>query len=332
MANEIKLTFAGDATSLDRAFKSAGDSALDFEKDLDKADEGAGRFQRGVGSLNERIDASESKFMGAADLVDGLAGAFGVSLGPTVEYARAFGDMAGGFTATLGPAMESISGKLGKLSAVTKLQTMAQAGLNAVMAANPIFLVIAGLTALTAAFVIAYKKSETFRAIVDGAMGGVKKAVGGMVDAVTGWFDLLMDGFRDVGTVGKKVAETLVLPYKLAFNGIASLWNNSVGKLSFKVPSFVPIMGGKGWDVPDIPMLASGGVATKGMPHIVGERGPELFVPGMTGTVVPNHALGASGTPALVLKADGADLFLRWLRETIRVQSGGDVQKALGTA
>lgn len=324
MANEIKLTFAGDASSLDRAFKSAGDAALDFEKDLDKADDGAGKFSRGVGSLNEKIDASESKFMGTADLVDGLAGAFGVSLGPTVEYARAFGDMAGGFTATLGPAMESISGKLGKLSAVTKVQTMAQAGLNAVMNANPIFLVVAGLAALTAAFIIAYKKSETFRAIVDGAMGGVKKAVGSMVDAVDGFFETLMDGFRQVGTVSKNVAGALIAPYRLAFNGIAGLWNGTVGKLSFKVPSFVPGLGGKGWDVPDIPMLAKGGVATRGQAHIVGEAGPELFVPGMTGTVIPNNALGG-GSTRIEIVIPGTGPLIDAVREGIRVRGGDPV-------
>ena len=28
------------------------------------------------------------------------------------------------------------------------------------------------------------------------------------------------------------------------------------------------------------------------MPYLVGERGPELFIPGAQGTVVPNNAMG----------------------------------------
>jgi hypothetical protein len=40
-----------------------------------------------------------------------------------------------------------------------------------------------------------------------------------------------------------------------------------------------------------VPKLAKGGVATGGMPHIVGEVGPELFIPRETGTVVPNNKL-----------------------------------------
>lgn len=43
-----------------------------------------------------------------------------------------------------------------------------------------------------------------------------------------------------------------------------------------------------------VPGLAGGGVALGGRPHIVGEEGPELFIPGRTGLVVPNGAMGGS--------------------------------------
>ena len=43
--------------------------------------------------------------------------------------------------------------------------------------------------------------------------------------------------------------------------------------------------------------LADGGSANANTPYVVGERGPELFVPRSSGTVIPNHALaGAGGT------------------------------------
>ena len=41
--------------------------------------------------------------------------------------------------------------------------------------------------------------------------------------------------------------------------------------------------------------MAKGGTATGGTPYIVGEKGPELFVPGRTGTVVPNNQLSSGG-------------------------------------
>lgn len=41
-----------------------------------------------------------------------------------------------------------------------------------------------------------------------------------------------------------------------------------------------------------VPALASGGPLTGGVPTLVGEEGPELILPGASGTVIPNHALG----------------------------------------
>jgi hypothetical protein len=67
--------------------------------------------------------------------------------------------------------------------------------------------------------------------------------------------------------------------FKTLFNGIASLWNNTVGKLSFKAPSWVPGIGGKGFEVPNIPMLAEGGIVTGPTLAMIGERGPEAVVP-----------------------------------------------------
>ena len=42
------------------------------------------------------------------------------------------------------------------------------------------------------------------------------------------------------------------------------------------------------FSTPDVSPLAAGGPATAGSPYLVGERGPELFVPGASGTVLPN--------------------------------------------
>lgn len=44
-----------------------------------------------------------------------------------------------------------------------------------------------------------------------------------------------------------------------------------------------------------LPAFANGGVATGGKPAIIGERGPELFIPNRTGRVVPNDQLGGGG-------------------------------------
>ena len=42
--------------------------------------------------------------------------------------------------------------------------------------------------------------------------------------------------------------------------------------------------------------FANGGSVMSGKPALVGERGPELFVPGRSGSIVPNNALGGNIT------------------------------------
>lgn len=39
---------------------------------------------------------------------------------------------------------------------------------------------------------------------------------------------------------------------------------------------------------------AAGGPVSGGTPYVVGEKGPELFVPGSSGNIVPNHAIGGA--------------------------------------
>ena len=57
-----------------------------------------------------------------------------------------------------------------------------------------------------------------------------------------------------------------------------------------------------------IDTFANGGRPPVGRPSIVGERGPEIFVPNSAGTIVPNHALGGSTTVIVNVDASGTDV------------------------
>ncbi|MCU4118871.1 phage tail tape measure protein [Variovorax sp. N23] len=46
---------------------------------------------------------------------------------------------------------------------------------------------------------------------------------------------------------------------------------------------------------------AAGGPVSSGTPYLVGEKGPEVFVPGASGGIVPNHALGGGGAPVSIV-------------------------------
>ena len=68
---------------------------------------------------------------------------------------------------------------------------VAQAGLNAVLKANPIGLVVSVLAALATALVTAYQTSETFRNIVNGAFQAVANIAKSAIGAAIGWLDKL---------------------------------------------------------------------------------------------------------------------------------------------
>ena len=54
--------------------------------------------------------------------------------------------------------------------------------------------------------------------------------------------------------------------------------------------------------------MAEGGRVTGGKPYIVGERGPELFSPGVSGNITPNHALGGSTNIVVNVDASGSNV------------------------
>ena len=168
--------------------------------------------------------------------------------------------LAGGVGGLAG-AVLAVNAAMKIYQATLVIVKVAQAALNFVMAANPIGIVIVAIMALVAAFVIAYNKSETFREIVQGLFAAIKTGVEFSVNAIKGYLEFVL-GF-----------------YKTIFNALANLWNNTIGKLSFTFPSWVPGLGGKGFSVPKIPMLAEGGIVTQPTLAMIGERGPEAVIP-----------------------------------------------------
>ena len=53
---------------------------------------------------------------------------------------------------------------------------------------------------------------------------------------------------------------------------------------------------------------AEGGPVKGGSSYLVGERGPELFSPGVSGMITPNHALGGSTTVVVNVDASGSSV------------------------
>lgn len=142
-------------------------------------------------------------------------------------------------------------------AAVTRGFAIAQGVLNAVMSANPVGLIITGILALGAALVVAYNKSATFRAIVQGAWAGIqaaasvawnsflKPALSGIWTALQAvgsaaswlWSSVLSPVFGFIGTAAKVlftiVAVAVIAPLVIAFRAFGAvaswLWNVAIG-------------------------------------------------------------------------------------------------------
>ena len=74
----------------------------------------------------------------------------------------------------------------------------------------------------------------------------------------------------------------------------------------------------------DLPGRAAGGFVSRMRPYVVGERGPELFVPGISGSIISNENLrgmrggGEGGDIYVTVQVNGSVMAERDLAETVR--------------
>jgi hypothetical protein len=110
-------------------------------------------------------------------------------------------------------------------------------------------------------------------------------------------FDPFQDGLRGMlrgfvdmirQMVAQLLAQQLLLAFLSPFKGTAGIFGQMYGALEKR---------------------ATGGPVSANRPYIVGERGPELFVPGSSGGIVPNNAMMGGGmtvAPVYNIDARGA--------------------------
>ena len=180
---QVTLTFAGDSSKLEQTFDKVGASARQMEGDVGAASKSVGDSAGGFDRAGEAADGAEGKAQGFSDTLTGTKDVMGgvgeIAKGNLFEgfvlAGQGAADLAGGMASFLIP--------MGK-TAVLKAFAAGQWLVNAAMSANPIGLVIIAIVALVAIFIVAWKRSETFRAVVTGALNGVLT----IAKAVGGWF------------------------------------------------------------------------------------------------------------------------------------------------
>jgi hypothetical protein len=222
-----------------------------------------------------------------------------------VLYVAYAGQVLGG--ALFGPLLSGLVGIVG-------LVTAAQWAWNAATAASPLTWIVLAIIAVIVVVVLLVKHWDWVKKVGTAAWDGIKLGASRAWDflkKIPGW----------TVTAFKNIAKVLSWPYRTAFNLIADAWNNTIGRLSWTVPGWIPGIGGNTISVPHLPKFHSGGV-------VPGAAGSEMLAVLQAGeTVIP-----AGGGSVIEIRSGGSqldDLLVEILSRAVR-RRGGNVQLALG--
>lgn len=306
----LSIDITADSSDAVAAFDKASGSVKSYG---DSASMAAKQSRDVSGSIENTGDASANVTTGLRDL-GGAMQSMGGSVGAMGTA------MVGAST-----AFEAMDGAATLYKGAQQLATMAAGGFSKAMQfmkvtilTNPIFIIAAIIIGISLSLVIAYKKSETFRKIVDGAF----RAVWNIVQAVWGWikknwplllavltgpiglavlvisknWDTIKGGVQTVvdfiGRVWGVIEDTLAAPFEAAWGLISGVFD----KIKSAVNNVLDLIGKiKIPKLPDLnPFSASASAAGfVAAPRVLGTaRAPAARAPASAApTIVINGAL-----------------------------------------
>ena len=224
--------------------------------------------------------------------------------------------------------------------------------LNVVMSANPISLIIIGVAALAAGLIYAYQHSETFRKVVDGTFRAIGEVATWVWNTVLQPFlKMMAEGFAVIMFRMSQMLESLgkIPGFEWATEASKNMKGAAdeaygLSKQIAKIPPKVPVevlvttkyaniaqatSSGAGGTVSiggvRVATFASGGRPRPGEPALIGEEGPELWVPDSAGTVINarNTAAMWGGPSGINSGSSGGNVYLQ-----VTVQGDTDPQGA----
>ena len=134
---------------------------------------------------------------------------------------------------------------------------------------------------------------ESFKGIIKGTMS--------VQDAFRNMLGRIADHFLD--TAARLAAAQIQKGFLSLFSGLFNFGGSSLLS-STPVGTSNMFVGSASASA----FLADGGTARAGRSYIVGERGPEMFTPRVTGTVTPNESLGGSTNIVVNVDASGSSV------------------------
>jgi hypothetical protein len=158
---------------------------------------------------------------------------------------------------------------------------------------------------------------------ISGTITGIADVISGLIKVAANVTSAVTDGFNAIKTIFTNVKNFLVNQansifdplyngMKAVLNAIIGIWNKLDFSIDISVPDWVPLVGGRGFQVadifPDVPMLAKGGIVNSPTLAMIGEAGPEAVIPlnksGLMGNninITVNGALDAESTARQII-------------------------------
>lgn len=122
--------------------------------------------------------------------------------------------------------------------------------------------------------------NTAFTAYIQSATNAAQQAQS-IFNAMTNGMNSAIDNFVETG--------------KFSFSDFASSVIKDILKIQLKAAAANLFATGANFLGFTIPGKATGGPVGAGQPYVIGEQGPELFIPSSAGTIVPNNKLGMGG-------------------------------------
>jgi hypothetical protein len=159
-------------------------------------------------------------------------------------------------------------------------------------------------------------KTTFFQDIWNASWGWIKRT------AMDVWQWLTVTAPAAIEAAFKRIGDFIFAPFKWAFNEVDKAWNNTIGRLSWTVPNWVPIIGGNTISAPRLPVMHSGGI----VPGVFGREVPILARAGEQVLTAEQAAVGGGGTQVRVFIGE------RELTDIVRtevVESGRSTRRAV---
>jgi phage-related protein len=139
--------------------------------------------------------------------------------------------------------------------------------------------------------------------------------------------------WQGIKTIFKGVFESLVALCKTPINAVIGIINGAIGginKLGLKIPSWVPVIGGKGFsiNIPTIPMLYKGTDNWRGGAAVINDRKGEIVDLPRGSRVYPHDkSVQMARQEGAAAARGGIQVTIQKLADKIKIRSDEDIDR-----